>query len=935
MIDQTLNDRYHVTALIGEGAMGEVYRATDTQTGQEVAVKVITQKLAFDDDMLARFRREGEALRQLRHSNIVAFVDTFSVGKQQAIVMEYVPGGSLHSLIKQGPLPIDQAVRLTLELSDALSRAHLLNIIHRDLKPENVLLDLGGSPKLTDFGVARLVGETSHLTSTGTQLGTPYYMSPEAWEGKKLDEQADIWSLGVVLFEMLAGQLPFTGDTLVAVMNRVLTTAPPDLRNLRPDVPPALVKIIQRMLARDKAKRYSSMREVALDLERVRKDLAARATPVPPPAKKEAAKPAARPALTPPPAKPATKPPTPRPVAPAQAAQAAPPAPAPAMEAETPTMLAPAAEPAGDIAATVLATPSPAASPFEVPTVVASKPAAVETALKPREARPARRLTPLLIGAGILGVLLVVGLVAAVVVGGLLVANGANSRATQTAAVARLGGTETALAVALAATVPSSTPLPPPTQAPISVPPTVPAAPTSAPPASTAAGPVTPVTIHWFIGLGTGSDASQVPVEQAVVNDFNASQSAIRLDMEVVPSSSAVDTLLSRIRNNNVPDIIGPVGWAGSNALDGQWLDLAPLEQAANFDMSDFDPTLAGMYQTKDGTVGVPFAVYPSVMFYNTQLFDKARLSYPPARYGDLYQLPDGTTAPWTWDTVARVARLLTLDRNGRHSGQAGFDKSSLAQIGYTWQFESQATYVGAYFGSGANGAQTSSALLAPGGAPGSYQANIPDVWRAAWTWTYDGMWGDQPFIESGPVRNLPAFNSGNIFDSGKVAMTVDPIWYICCMPDVKTWDLAAMPSFNGVVGGRLDADTFRIWKGTGHPQEAFTVLQYLTGPAVQKLIVGTDTTPPPYGAVPGRTSFQQAYLTFKHGQFPWVKHWDLITAGLAYIDRPSAEGWMPNYNDAWARQQAFWQLMNSQQGLNLNAEIDRMAKDLTAIFNK
>jgi eukaryotic-like serine/threonine-protein kinase len=272
MINQTLNGRYRIIALVGEGAMGEVYRAADLQTGQEVAVKVITQKLAFDDEMLARFKREGEALRQLRHANIVAFVDMFAYGKQQTIVMEYVPGGSLHSLIKRGPLPVDQAVRIALELSDALAQAHHIAIIHRDIKPENVLMTGDGRPKLTDFGVARLVSETARLTGTGTQMGTPYYMSPEAWEGKKLDEQTDIWSLGVVLFEMLTGKVPFSGDTLVTVMNRVLTTPPPDLKTLRPDVPPAVVKIIQRMLTRDKTKRYASIREVALDLERATKE---------------------------------------------------------------------------------------------------------------------------------------------------------------------------------------------------------------------------------------------------------------------------------------------------------------------------------------------------------------------------------------------------------------------------------------------------------------------------------------------------------------------------------------------------------------------------------------------------------------------------------------------------------------------------------------
>jgi serine/threonine protein kinase len=263
-----LNNRYTLTARIGKGAMGTVYRATDTQTGQEVAVKVIMQDLALDPDLLERFRREGEALRQLRHPNIVGFIEAFQQGEQQCIVMEYMPGGSLHDLIKHGPLPIERIRQITLDLCDALIRAHRLGIIHRDLKPENVLMAPDGTPRLTDFGVAHLAGNTASLTATGTQVGTPYYMSPEAWEGKPLDAQADVWSLGVMLFEMLASQPPFRGDTLVSVMHKVLTAPVPDIRALRPDTPPDLVPILQRMLARNKAQRYPTIRQVSSDLER-------------------------------------------------------------------------------------------------------------------------------------------------------------------------------------------------------------------------------------------------------------------------------------------------------------------------------------------------------------------------------------------------------------------------------------------------------------------------------------------------------------------------------------------------------------------------------------------------------------------------------------------------------------------------------------------
>jgi serine/threonine protein kinase len=280
MIGQTLNNRYEVTTRLGKGAMGTVYRAIDTQSERDVAVKVISSELAVDPAMLERFKREGEALRQLRHVNIVGFIDAFQYGELSIIVMEFVSGGSLYDLIKKGPLPIESAVQIALDLCDALIRAHRLKIIHRDIKPENILIDEDGTPKLADFGVARL-SEGTRMTRSGVQVGTPYYMSPEAWEGRTLDAQADIWSLGVVLFEMLTAQVPFGGDTPLAVMSRINTTPPPDLKKLRSDVPSSLAKIISRMLTRNKQRRYQTMREVAVELEREQESLRREKRPAP------------------------------------------------------------------------------------------------------------------------------------------------------------------------------------------------------------------------------------------------------------------------------------------------------------------------------------------------------------------------------------------------------------------------------------------------------------------------------------------------------------------------------------------------------------------------------------------------------------------------------------------------------------------------------
>jgi formylglycine-generating enzyme required for sulfatase activity/tRNA A-37 threonylcarbamoyl transferase component Bud32 len=267
MIGQTLRNRYFISTRIGKGAMGTVYRATDTKTGQEVALKVIYSELAVDPAMLERFKREGDALRQLKHPNIVEFVDAFEHDEQYVIVMEYLSGGSLFDLLLEGSLPIERVRQIALDLCDALIRAHRLNIIHRDIKPENVMMNQNGTPKLADFGLARLSHDT-RMTRSGTQFGTPHYMAPEAWEGKTLDAQADIWSLGILMFEMLTGQVPFHGDTPLAVMNKVFTSQPSRIKKLRSNLPPSLVKIIRRMLARDKKQRYQTMREVAVDLER-------------------------------------------------------------------------------------------------------------------------------------------------------------------------------------------------------------------------------------------------------------------------------------------------------------------------------------------------------------------------------------------------------------------------------------------------------------------------------------------------------------------------------------------------------------------------------------------------------------------------------------------------------------------------------------------
>jgi serine/threonine protein kinase len=249
--------------LLSQGSMGSIYRGTDTQTGETVAIKALRPDLVADHpDIIARFVREGEALGQLKHPNIVTMVDAVEDGGCQYLVMEYVAGRSLRDVLEeQGALPVGQALDIAIALADALTHTHSQGIIHRDLKPANVLLAETGPPRLTDFGVAQVAGHIS-LTDTGMRIGTVNYFSPEACEGERLDPRADIWALGVMLYEMLTASHPFIGQTVNETAIAILTQPIPDLDQRRPGLSPTLVELICRMLEKDKHKRIPSMRLV-------------------------------------------------------------------------------------------------------------------------------------------------------------------------------------------------------------------------------------------------------------------------------------------------------------------------------------------------------------------------------------------------------------------------------------------------------------------------------------------------------------------------------------------------------------------------------------------------------------------------------------------------------------------------------------------------
>src|SRR5215207_8127405 len=400
------------------------------------------------------------------------------------------------------------------------------------------------------------------------------------------------------------------------------------------------------------------------------------------------------------------------------------------------------------------------------------------------------------------------------------------------------------------------------------------------------------VCIRWFVGLGTGTDAPQIATQEEVVADFNASQDRIQLILEIIPYNSARDTLSTQIASGAGPDIVGPVGWGGSNDFFGQWLDIGPQIEESGFDTSIFDPALVEFYQTEEGQVGLPFAVFPGAMYFVPALFDEAGLAYPPQKYGEKYTL-DGQEVDWNWETVTEVAKRLTVDVNGNDATSPDFDPTQIVQLGYEPQYQSIQS-VGTFYGGAAK--------LYSGDAKGSYESTIPDSWKEGFKWFYDGMWGEQPFIGTGALIGAPEFGAGNPFNSGRVAMGLTQTWYTCCLAQLveagNEFQLGIQPiGADGEVHGRIDADTFRIWKGTNNPNEAFEVLAYL-------ITTGADKLLPVYGAMPAEASKTEAFFAQKSEEYPFVtqESWDVFVQGLAYPDTPSSEQYRPNSIKAAAR---------------------------------
>src|ERR671923_2986375 len=250
LVGMQLSGRYRLDAQIGAGGMSTVYLAFDQTLERDVAIKLMHREIATDSYQLERFRREARAVAQLSHPHIVGVIDAGEDEGRPYIVFEYVHGETLKDRIRRnGRLPIDESLAYAIEIARALGAAHAALIVHRDVKPQNVLIDPEGSAKVTDFGIARSLDEEG-LTADGRVLGTTDYVSPEQALGHDVDGQSDIYSLGVVLYEMLAGEVPFKGENQVAVAMKHVREQLPDVQAMRPELSAALAAVVESATAK-------------------------------------------------------------------------------------------------------------------------------------------------------------------------------------------------------------------------------------------------------------------------------------------------------------------------------------------------------------------------------------------------------------------------------------------------------------------------------------------------------------------------------------------------------------------------------------------------------------------------------------------------------------------------------------------------------------
>lgn len=423
------------------------------------------------------------------------------------------------------------------------------------------------------------------------------------------------------------------------------------------------------------------------------------------------------------------------------------------------------------------------------------------------------------------------------------------------------------------------------------------------------------VQIRWFVGIGAGSEPTLFEPQARFVEEFNNSQDEIELILDIVDSDMATNILVEEFAEGNPPDIVGPIGIRGRDTFLGQWLDLTSYVEATNYDFSGIDPALVDFYEQDGALTGLPFAVYPSSIFFNKDLFDAAGVPYPPQEYGQRYTDINGQTRVWDMNALRDVAMLLTLDANGRNATDPDFDHNNIVQYGYDLGWTDLRGHLSLF------GAET---LVDVNG-----RARMPLNWQSGLQWYYDGFWRD--YFVPNAEANPDILPDSNGFSAGNVAMLHSHLWFAgCCMSSIDAnWDMAVVPSFKGTTVAKLHADTFHITAATQHPDEAFKVLTYLVGE-------GSNALLQVYGGMPARTASQDEFFKeFSRDRFQEQDiNWQVVIDGASFADNPSHESYLPNFLTAEERYQEFWTLLTSDPDLDLAQEIDILINDLQTIYD-
>jgi multiple sugar transport system substrate-binding protein len=432
-------------------------------------------------------------------------------------------------------------------------------------------------------------------------------------------------------------------------------------------------------------------------------------------------------------------------------------------------------------------------------------------------------------------------------------------------------------------------------------------------------GPNGGVVVRWFVGLGAGGQPQQIAAQTQFVTDFNNAQKDVYISLEIYDNKVAANILKTQIAAGNAPDIIGPVGVEGLNLFIDQVADLQPLIDSTGYDMSKYPDAMKNFFKIGKGgaTIGVPFGTYPSFLWYNKKLFDEAKLPYPPAKVGDMYQ-----GKPWDVDAVREIGMKLTVDKNGNDATSASFDPNNIVQWGFDSQWaDNSPTAETALFGAGS--------FLASDGKT----AQIPDSVRTGIHWFNDGVWKDH-FIPNQNQVNSDLLAKGNPFQSGNLAMVEIHTWYSCCVNpaapakpivgDNFGWAIA--PAYNGTITAKLHADTFSMLKTTKHPDQAFKALAALAQSGALATI---------YGAMPADPSQQQAWQDSIKAAYPKANlDFNVPVQMLGYPDIPNHQSWVPDYAKSKAAWQAFGVGYRTKQSADIDADLDTLKTTLQGIFD-